>query len=66
VPYLQIEQPPDAIIVVAISGPMFSKKLFDRGALEESAIHAAGLEQQILNLIQLGASQPAAPRCRKS
>src|SRR5580700_4368178 len=45
---------------------MFMENLFDRGSLEESAIRAAGLEQQILNLIQLRAGQPTAPRRRKS
>src|SRR5208283_5530646 len=65
-PQLKIEQPPDAIVVVAMLRTMFVEQLLDRFAPEVSAIQAARLKQHLANRFQSRSGQPPAPRRRKS
>src|SRR5450631_912175 len=61
VPKLQIQQAPDAVVMVAVLGAVFLEEAFDGGALEKAAIHTPLLQQQLLDCIKLRAGQPAAP-----
>src|SRR3954451_17889345 len=60
-PQFQIQQSPDAIVMVAITGPMFPDQLLYRAGFEESALQTSGLEQQISDGIKLLSGQPPAP-----
>jgi hypothetical protein len=66
VPQFEVEQAPNAIIVVAILGSMLAEELFYGGALQQSSVHAARFQKQVLDGVQLSAPQPATPRRWKS
>src|ERR1700687_1734062 len=65
VPQLQIQQPPNPVIVIAILRPMLGKNPLNGLALEISALHAPRAGQQLFNRIQPRPRQPSAPRSRK-
>ena len=50
-PQLQVEQSPDAIVVVAVAGSMFPEELLYCGPSEESPAHAARFEKQALDAV---------------
>src|SRR5207248_8763068 len=49
VPQFQVQQTPDAVIVVTMSVAMLRKKTADRLRLEISALNTSRLQQQLLN-----------------
>src|SRR5260370_8910460 len=61
-PQLKIEQPPDAIVVVAMLRAMFVEQLLDRFAPEVSAIQPARFKQNLANRFQARSCQPPPPR----
>jgi hypothetical protein len=66
VPQLEVEQTPDAIIVVAIAGSMFAEEFLHGGSFKKTAIHTAWFEQQAFYVVELRTRQPATPRRRKT
>src|SRR6202035_480507 len=50
-PQLQVEQSPDAIVVVAVAGSMFPEELLHRGLPKKSTAHAARFEKQLLDAV---------------
>src|ERR1035441_10825131 len=66
VPQLQIQQTPDAIIIVAMFRAMLSKQLFNRVAPEISTLQTARFQQHLANRLQARPGEPPAPRRRKS
>src|ERR1700730_6389841 len=62
VPQLQVEQSPDAIVVVAVAGSIFPEELLHRGLPKQSTAHVARFEKQVPVAVELRAGQPATPR----
>ena len=52
VPQLQVEQTPNAIIVIAIAGSMLSQKLLYGSPSEESPGHAARFQKQAFDVVE--------------
>jgi hypothetical protein len=50
-PQLQVEQSPDAIVVVAVAGSMFPEELLHSGFPKKSTAHAARFEKQALDAV---------------
>src|SRR6202047_3775138 len=50
-PQLQVEQSPDAIVVVAVAGAMFPEELLHRGLPKKSTARAARFEKQALDAV---------------
>src|ERR1700733_8294226 len=50
-PQLQVEQSPDAIVVVAEAGSMVPEELLHRGLPKKSTAHAARFEKQVLDAV---------------
>src|ERR1700693_1151889 len=50
-PQLQVEQSPDAIVVVAVAGSMFPEELLHRGRPKKSPANAARFEKQALDAV---------------
>src|SRR5258708_17354180 len=65
VPQFQIQQPPDAIVVVAILCAMLGKKALDRFAPEVPTLQASRTHQQLFDSVQPGAGEPSTPRSWK-
>src|SRR5690349_1251105 len=61
VPKLEIQQSPDAIVVIDMSGFVLVEQSLDRRSLEEFSIHAARVQQQVADFLQLRTFKPAAP-----
>src|SRR5258708_37210369 len=65
VPQFQLQQPPDAIVVVAILCAMLGKKTLDRFAPEVPTLQASRTHQQLFDSVQPGAGEPSTPRSWK-
>src|ERR1700733_4197856 len=65
-PGFQIQQPPDAISVVAMMGAMLGKKAFDRLRPEQLTVQRSRLEQHALQIVELRSGEPISPWCGKS
>src|SRR5271163_2471310 len=66
VPQFEIEQPPDAVVIVAMLRAVLVEELLDRLAPEISTVEAPRFKQHLADRFQPRPSQPAAPRRRKS
>src|SRR3984893_6429751 len=51
VPQLQVEQSPDAIVVVAVAGSIVGEQLLQRGLLNKCTAHAARYKKQALDAV---------------
>src|ERR1700691_2680995 len=65
-PQLKVEQPPDAVIVVAMPCPVLVEQFLDGFAAKISAIEAARFEQHGANHFQSRSGQLDAPRSWKA